>query len=266
MLTSLKNPLVKQLKSLHRAKERHEQQQLLLEGTHLIQEALAAKVEFLTLCHTNHWQTRYPQVWQQAIAHAQRCEVVSPDVLNAMATTVNPDGVVATARRDRRSTLPPVQTLGLALETLQDPGNLGTLIRTSAAVGIEGLWMSADSVDLDHPKVLRASAGQWFRLPMGSTTDLVTPVKQWRSQSNCQVVATVPTAGQVYWDVDFTQPTLLLLGNEGSGLSDALTAQADVCVTIPQAAGVESLNVAIAAAVVLYEIYRQRSQSTRGDH
>jgi TrmH family RNA methyltransferase len=260
MLTSLKNPLVKQLKQLHRAKGRHEQQQLLLEGTHLLQEALAAELELVTLCYTDDWQARYPQVWQQAIARTQRCEVVSPEVLKAMATTVNPDGVVATAERDRTQMLPPVQTLGLVLETLQDPGNLGTLIRTAAAVGIEGLWMSADSVDLDHPKVLRASAGQWFRLPMGSTDDVVGQVKQWRSHPNRQVVATVPTATQVYWDVDFTVPTLLLMGNEGAGLSDALAAQADVSVTIPQAAGVESLNVAIAAAVIMYEIYRQRSQ------
>lgn len=263
MLTSLKNPLVKQLKQLHRAKGRHEQQQLLLEGTHLVQEALAADIEFVTLCHTEDWQTRYPQLWQQAIDRTQRCEVVSPDVLKAMATTVNPDGVVATAdRRYRGATLPSIQTLGLVLETLQDPGNLGTLIRTAAAVGVEGVWMSGDSVDFDHPKVLRASAGQWFRLPMGSTDDWVKQVQAWRSPPNRQVVATVPTASQIYWDVDFTRPTLLLVGNEGAGLSQALIEQADINVTIPQAVGVESLNVAIAAAVVLYEVYRQRSQAS----
>lgn len=261
MLTSVKNPFVKQLKQLQRAKGRHEQQHMLLEGTHLIEEACAAGMSFTALCHTPDWALHYPQLWERAIAQSARCEVVSPEVLKAIATTMTPDGVVATLDRTQLTqTIPQPTRLGLALETLQDPGNLGTLIRTAAAVGVDGLWLSSDSVDLDNPKVLRASAGQWFRLPMGVVADLPTQVAEWRSHPNHQVVATLPTAQQVYWTVDFTRPTLLLLGNEGAGLSPALSALADVSVTIPLAPGVESLNVAIAAAVILYEAQRQQSQ------
>jgi TrmH family RNA methyltransferase len=142
---------------------------------------------------------------------------------------------------------------------MQDPGNLGTIIRTCAAAGAERLWLSTDSVDLDNPKVLRSSAGQWFRLPMQVSPSLPDLVAQCQTQG-IQVVATVPSATLSYWDVDLRCPTLLLLGNEAAGLTDELIQKADQQVTIPLSPGVESLNVAIAAALILYEAKRQKMQ------
>lgn len=258
MITSLQNPLVKLIRKLHRGKERRSQQCFLLEGTHLLQEACAVQYPLTTLCYTEAWQTRYPALWEAAVAQAERVEVVSPEILAKMATTVSPDGVLAIA--PQRLSQPPDQempNLGLVLETVQDPGNLGGMIRTAAAAGASGLWLSTDSVDLDHPKVLRASAGQWFRLPMQVCEDLTASVKQAQA-AGVQVVATRPDADLVYWDADLRPPTLLLLGNEGAGLSDTLSAIADVQVKIPLQPGVESLNVAIAAALILYEAQRQR--------
>ena len=258
MLTSLQNPLIKQMRKLHSAKERCEQQLFLLEGTHLLEEACAVCHSLVTVCCTPTWQAQHPTLWEQAIQRSQRTEVVSPEVLAAIATTIQPDGVVATAPRGSLN-LPVSKTLqlGIALETLQDPGNLGTVIRTAAAVGADGLWLSKDSADLESPKVLRASAGQWFRLPMGVSADLGADVQQFRAQG-VQVVATLPTAALTYWEVDLTRPTLILMGNEGAGLSPELAELADVAVKIPLAAGVESLNVAIASALILYEAQRQR--------
>ncbi len=256
MLTSLQNPLIKQLRKLHRAKERREQQLFLLEGTHLLEEACAAQAALQTVCHTETWQSQHPVLWQSLISIAQRVELVSSDVLRAIATTVEPDGVVATAERIHAQPLHFTQ-LGLMLETIQDPGNLGTIIRTAAAAGAEGLLISDDSVDLDNPKVLRSSAGQWFRLPMAVSADLTADILKSKAEG-MQVISTVPTAPQTYWDVDFGQPTLILLGNEGAGLSQALNALADQQVTIPLSRGVESLNVAISAALILYEVKRQR--------
>lgn len=256
MLTSLQNPLVKQLRKLHRAKERREQGVFLLEGTHLLEAACAANRAIALLCCTLDWQAKHPELWQQANQHAQRSEIVSPDVLKAIATTVEPDGVVATI--ERTSTPMPVFThLGLVLETIQDPGNLGTMIRTVAAAGAEGLLLSADSVDPDHPKVLRASAGLWFQVPIASSPDLLADLKHYQQQG-FQLIATLPTAAQTYWQVDLQKPTLLLMGNEGGGLSPAIAALADAEVSIPLSPGVESLNVAIAAALILYEARRQR--------
>lgn len=258
MLTSLQNPLVKQIRKLHAAKHRRQQGVFLLEGTHLLEEANAVSYPLEIVCCTPEWQSAYPQLWQQACQRAARTEIVSPEVLKAIATTVQPDGVVAIAQRNAQQQAVPMSGVGLALETVQDPGNLGTMIRTAAAAGASGLWLSEDSVDLDNPKVLRASAGQWFRLPMAVSADLKATVSQCQ-QAGMQVVATLPTAKLTYWEVDWWQPSLILLGNEGAGLSAELAALADFQVRIPLCAGVESLNVAIAAALMLYEAQRQKS-------
>ncbi|MFB2974079.1 TrmH family RNA methyltransferase [Aerosakkonema sp. BLCC-F183] len=259
MLTSLQNPLVKQIRKLHQAKERHDRQVFLLEGTHLLSEACAVNYPLETVCCTPAWQERYPQLWQAVTERAQRIELVSPEVLKALATTVQPDGVVAIAPRSQLPTpVTPNPGLLLALETIQDPGNLGTTIRTAAAASAAGLWLSGDSVDLDHPKVLRASAGQWFRLPMAVSGDLKVLVQDCQA-GGMQVVATVPNAKLTYWELDLRLPTLILLGNEGAGLSADLVDRADKQVKIPLRQGVESLNVAIAAALILYEAERQKN-------
>jgi len=257
MLTSLQNPLVKQIRKLHSAKDRREQQVFLIEGTHLLEEACAVNYPLETVCFTPQWQERHQQLWQLACHHCERAEVVSYEVLKAIATTVQPDGVIATAKR-RSSQSVPFNGLALALETVQDPGNLGTIIRTTAAAGAAGLWLSGDSVDLDNPKVLRASAGQWFRLPMAVSPDLKATVRECQ-QAGMQVVATMPSAVLTYWEVDWRLPTLIVLGNEGAGLSADLAVLADMQVRIPLSSGVESLNVAIAGALMLYEAQRQWS-------
>lgn len=257
MITSLQNPLVKQMRKLHRAKDRREQSLFLLEGTHLLEEACAVSYTLETVCCTPKWQAEHALLWQQMSEKAQRVELVSEEVLQAIATTVNPDGIVATAQRRLDQSIDRSVQLGVALETLQDPGNLGAVIRSAAAVGVDGLWLSADSVDVDHPKVLRASAGQWFRLPIVTSKHLQADLQQQQAQG-IQIVATLPTANLTYWQADFTRPTIVLLGNEGAGLSAPLAAMADVAVKIPLAPGVESLNVGIAAALILYEVRRQQ--------
>jgi RNA methyltransferase, TrmH family len=257
MLTSTQNPLVKQIKKLQSAKERRESQLFLLEGTHLIQEACAVNYPLATLCYTPDWQTRHPELWSIAVGICDRVESVSDEVMKAIATTVNPDGVLAIAPRLALPAPAIPADLTIALSTIQDPGNLGTMIRTATAAGANGLWVSQDSVDLDNPKVLRASAGQWFRLAMGVSDNLHELVTKYKQQG-VQIVSTSSHTETSYWDVDLRSPTLILLGNEGAGLSPELAALADIRVKIPMAAAVESLNVATAAALILYEARRQR--------
>lgn len=263
MLTSLQNSLVKQIRKLHSTKERHKQQLFLLEGTHLLEEACAVNYPLVTVCCTPEWQASHTALWELACSRCDRAEVVSPEVLSAIATTVQPDGVVATAQRHEQQHLP-YTGIVLALETIQDPGNLGTMIRTAAAAGASGLWLSQDSVDLDNPKVLRASAGQWFRLATAVSEDLTVTVQNCQ-QAGMQVIATLPTAKLTYWEVDWRKPSLILLGNEGAGLSANVAAMADTQVKIPLSPGVESLNVAIAAALMLYEAQRQREGVGSGE-
>jgi RNA methyltransferase, TrmH family len=257
MLTSTQNPLIKQIRKLHSTKARREAGLCLLEGTNLVREALAVKYPLATLCCTEQWQTHHPQLWSIVQATCDRIESVSDEVMRSIATTVTPDGVVAIAPRLAIPTPPIPAQLTIVLDTLQDPGNLGTMIRTAVAAGADGLWLSQDSVDLDNPKVLRASAGQWFRLAMGVSANLAELVTSYQ-QHGVRVIATTSHTDTSYWDVDLRSPTLMLLGNEGAGLSAELAALADVRVKIPMASGVESLNVATAAALMLYEVRRQR--------
>jgi len=259
MLTSVRNPLVKSIRKLHQGKHRRLQQQFLLEGTHLIQEALQAGYPLEVSCYTPLWAERYPHLVENLQQATPRIEVVADEVLRAMATTMHPDGVIAIASQCPL-TAPMNFSLALAIETLQDPGNLGSIIRTGVAAGVEGLWLSQDSVAPDHPKVLRASAGQWFHLPITVCNDLLETVTTWRDQ-DLQVVATDVDSSVDYWDIDFLQATVVLLGNEGAGLSQPLLDLATVKARIPMAPQVESLNVGVAAALLTYEAKRQRQMT-----
>lgn len=257
MITSIKNPLIKEIRKLHQSKTRHNRQEILLEGTNLLTAAVEVNYPLETVCYTQIWQEKHPQLWEKLSQQSKRVEIVTPEVIGAIATTVNPDGIVATATRQSLVKPPLTLNLGLTIERLQDPGNLGTIIRTAVATGVDGLWLSQGSVDLDHPKVLRASVGAWFKLPMGMTSSLADLIVNYQQQG-MQVIATLPQAEKTYWDVDFTLPTIILVGNEGGGLSPELIAIAQEKVRIPQVEEVESLNAAIATALLLYEAQRQR--------
>lgn len=263
-ITSRHNPLVKQLRQLHRAKGRREQNHVLLEGTHLLETACQVNCSLETACYTAEWREEHPQLWQEVAGRAQRLELVTPTVLEAIATTVHPDGIVATASRQRPTPQLDGLRLGLLLECLQDPGNLGTILRTAVATGVEGVWLREDSADPDSPKVLRASAGAWFRLAIATCSDLSEPICEAQGRG-IQIIATSPQARESYWELDWTKPSLILLGNEGAGLSPELLTLADRQVSIPVGGGVESLNVAIAAALLLYEAQRQRRSNSLGD-
>jgi len=257
ILTSIKNPLIKQVRKLHRSKERQKQNLLLIEGSNSIEAACQADYKLDIIFYTQRWRSHHQSLCQTIVAKEIRTEVVSQEVLEAISTTVNPDGVVAIAPRNPIvKSIPKLQRLGIAIERLQDPGNLGTIIRTAAAAEVDSLWLSSDSVDYYSPKVLRASVGQWFKLPVFTDHNLPQLVQQ-QQQQGVQVIATASHATPTYWDVDFTLPSLILLGNEGAGLSAELIEAADIQVKIPLADGVESLNVAIASALLLYEAQRQ---------
>ena len=249
---------MKRLRLLQSSKGRRLQGQALLEGCHLIEEALRADFEIDVVCSTTRWQQQHPLLFQQVAQRASRSVSVSEAVLAAIATTKTPDGIIATGPRT-----PPLQpqfpcTLGVAVEALQDPGNLGTVIRTAAATDADGLWLSSDSVALDHPKVLRASAGQWFQLPMMPVPSLEEALHTAQGQG-VQIVATHLEAQKSHWEVNWRRPSLIVIGNEGAGLSARVGAIADAQVRIPLWRGVESLNAAISLAVILYEAQRQRS-------
>ncbi|MEN9204964.1 MAG: RNA methyltransferase [Thermostichales cyanobacterium SZTDM-1c_bins_54] len=257
MITSVKNPRIRTLRQLRTAKGRREQQLFLLEGTHLLEAALLNCWPLHSLYHTSSWAAQHPQLLA-ALPQTLPVHPVSDSVLTALATTTTPDGVIAIAhhRSHRDPQIGDVQ-LGLALQTLQDPGNVGTILRTAVAVGADALWLTPDSVDPEHPKLLRASAGQWFQLIPQVLRDPEDFFATCR-QRGVQIVATSAQGSRLYWEVDWRLPSLILVGNEGSGLGRDWLGVADQIVRIPMEAGVESLNVGISAGLILYEAYRQR--------
>jgi TrmH family RNA methyltransferase len=267
-IRSVRNPLIQAVRRLHRSNGRLEQGLLLLEGTHLLEEALGLGLRPDLVLATPDWLERQCALLER-LPDAGRLRTASPEVLAAAATTRHPDGVLLTLAMAQL----PSPTAGdaspgfvLALDRLQDPGNLGTLLRTALAAGVERVWL-AEGADPLQPKVLRASSGAALALPIERMTsaELHTRLAKAKGCGLQLVAAMVPeAAGTVrpYWELDWCRPTALLLGNEGAGLAPELVQLADRWVTIPHSPAVESLNVAAAAALLLLERPRQAHGGT----
>ena len=262
LITSRRNPLVRQLRALHEPRGRREQGLLLLEGRHLLEEALRLQLIPDLVAATPAWIARHDHLWASLPA-ATRRQPLADEALALAASTSHPDGVLATLQPPEPD---PTRRPGfvLALDGLQDPGNLGTLLRTALAAGVEEVWL-AEGADPYAPKVLRASSGAALALPLRRLErgDLLA-VLQGPQAQGLQRVATLVSGGQPYWELDWTRPTVLLLGNEGAGLDPQLAALADARVTIPHSPAVESLNVAVAAAPLLLERLRQSAIPSGG--
>ena len=251
LITSLRNPLVKQLRQLHAARGRREAGVLLLEGTHLLEEALRHGLSLQQLIFTERWGENHPALLAKAPLPLQ--QPVSEGVLAAMATTVQPDGVVATALLPQVP-WPRKARFLLALDHIQDPGNLGTLLRTALATGVDGVVL-VQSADPWQPKVLRAAAGASFSLPIRQVPAMETVLVEAHGHG-LRTMATCIAGGLPYTQPDWSLPSLLVLGNEGSGLSTTVVERCQVAVSIPHSDAVNSLNVAVAGALLLFERLR----------
>jgi len=259
LISSRRNPLVKALRELHGPSGRQQQQRLLLEGTHLLQEALRLQRPPDLLLATPQWMERHADLLRE-VPHTTLCRQTTAEVIEAVATTRHPDGVVSTLPWTLPAHPLPARPpkFGLLLENVQDPGNLGTLLRTALAAGVDQLWL-VDGADPWQPKVLRASSGASLALAIGRFTAQELPARlREAKQAGTAIVGTVVSGGAPYWSQDWRRPILVLLGNEGSGLSQGLLAEADTLVSIPLSSGVDSLNVAVAAAPLLLERRRQQ--------
>jgi TrmH family RNA methyltransferase len=259
VISSRQHPIVKEFRELARGAG----PLMLLDGWHLLGEAAAATiaVEKIAICGP-------PTATEQTVVDRLRRSgalvvEVTGSVLNALSPVNAPTGVVASARVPVVSTvsvLAPSPALVLAAAGLQDPGNAGAIIRSASAAGATGVVLDELSADPWGWKALRASMGSVFHLPVVRSRALASLIQDWRS-SGVRIVATAPRGGTTMYDVDLTKPTALLLGGEGAGLPEDLLAAADTRVSIPMHGAIESLNAAVAAAVLLYEAQRQRHES-----
>lgn len=188
-------------------------------------------------------------------------ETVSTEVFAKMADTQTPQGILTVLEQpvyDLTQLLEQPDPLFLMLENLQDPGNLGTMIRTGEGAGITGVIMNNQTVDIFNPKTIRATMGSIFRVPIVYVPDLAPVLEQMHAKGIHTYAAHLK--GQEYYDsFSFREPTAFLIGNEGNGLSKEISDQAGQYLKIPMEGRVESLNASIAAALLMYEAHRQRS-------
>jgi RNA methyltransferase, TrmH family len=260
-ITSRRNPIVSRMREL--ARDRHGPgAPLLLEGDHLVAEALAAG---LRLTHLLADETRLDEARSTLIGRAEAAgadvALGPPAVLEAASPVRSPSGLVALAEAPasaRRALLRPPPALLLVCVDVQDPGNLGAAIRSAAAAGATGVVAAGASADPFGWKSLRGSMGSAFRVPLVRESDPRETIA-WLHEEGVTTIAAAPRGARALWDVDLRRPVALLLGSEGQGLPPELSGAAREAIAIPMAAGVESLNVAAAAALIAYEARRQRS-------
>jgi TrmH family RNA methyltransferase len=261
VITSRQHPIVKEFRELARGNR----DLMLLDGWHLLAEAASARVPVEKIAICGPPSSAEQRIVDQLRRNGAQIVDVSGTVLNALSPVNSPTGVVASARRpsvSQSALVSPPPALVLAATGLQDPGNVGAIIRSAAAAGATGVVVDESSADPWGWKALRASMGSAFHLPVLRTRTLAALIEQWR-RAAIRVVATVPRNGTLLHDMEFTPPTVLLLGGEGAGLPDDLIANADGRVSIPMRGGIESLNAAVAAALLLYEAQRQRQLVNR---
>jgi TrmH family RNA methyltransferase len=260
-ISSRQNPLVARFKAAAEASNGL----LLLDGAHLVSEALAAGLALECVALD---PDRVPPHERAALTRsvpAAQLVTVSRAVLDAMSPVRTPSGVVALAARPARTLsdlLSDRSRLVLGAVDVQDPGNLGAIVRAAEAGGAGGVVCTTNGADPFGWKALRGAMGSAFRLPVPRVATIDHAVASARA-AGWRVVATVGRGEASLYDVDLTVPTLLLLGSEGHGLVPAVVDAADARVSIPMDGAVESLNVAVAAALLVYEARRQRHLQPR---
>jgi RNA methyltransferase, TrmH family len=266
-ISSRQNPVVQRFRALARGTAPPGDAALmLLDGAHLVEEALAAGVTLDTIAFgERHLPGRFDTLAARAAAGGARRVVVTEQVLAAMSPVQQPSGVVALGTR-RTAALDEVfakePQLILLLAEIQDPGNVGAIIRTAEACGATGLVPGEATADPLGWKALRGGMGSTFRLPVAARQPLEDVARRAKA-AGVRLLSAVPRGGTPLPDCDLRQPSAILLGGEGPGLPEAFVRVADAHVTIPMRPPVESLNVAIAAALLLYEASRQRNGARR---
>ena len=260
-ITSASNPRVKRLTALVRkAKLRKEEHVFIIEGERLYTDTPR---EYLKEIYMTEEFLRE----KLGGTAPDNCTVVTPEIMKKISDTDTPQGVLCVAkmpsykREDLLESANGQVPLLLILENIQDPGNLGTMMRTAEAAGVTGVLMSRDTVDLFNPKTVRATMSAIFRMPFLYTDDLVGEIRRLREEDGIAVYAAHLRASKPYDETDCRKPCAFLIGNEGNGLTEEAADAASGRVHIPMQGSIESLNAAMAAGIHMFEAARQRRKS-----
>lgn len=259
-ISSRQNAIVKLFQQA--ARRASDDDLVLLDGAHLLVDADAAGVAITHIVHSDDVaDAAVRRVLARAEQQGAHVASATDAVMAALSPAHTSSGIVALARRphhDGAAVVSRAPQLLLSIVGVQDPGNVGALIRSAEAAGATGVLVSGASADPFGWKALRGAMGSAFRLPVATAVGALDAVRLARERG-VRVVASTPREGQPLFDVDFRRPLMIVLGGEGPGLPEDVLALADATVTIPMAGHVESLNVGVAGALLLYEAFRQRT-------
>ena len=259
-ITSLANPIVKDIKALSQKKSRDESRTFMAEGLKLVIDAVELGWTIRTLVYSKGAKGKpvVEQIASKAVAKGGLVLEVNDKVMASITRRDNPQAVVGifeqrwTALRDVR---PKTDETFVALDRVRDPGNLGTIIRTADAAGASGVILIGDTTDPFSMETVRATMGSVFAVPLVRATP--DEFIAWKKTAGVQVVATHLAGSVDYRTIDYSRkPVVLLMGNEQAGLPDTLAREAHALARIPQAGRADSLNLAIATAVMLFEARR----------
>jgi TrmH family RNA methyltransferase len=258
MITSAKNPKIQEVRALQaRAKTRREAGAFVVEGVRLGEEALASGWLPRSAFYTQDLSERGKEILEQLREQNVPVEEVAPHVMKAASDTQSSQGLLLVMPM-KALPLPEHVDFALIADQVRDPGNLGTLLRSAAAAGVQAVFLGEESVDAFSPKVVRGAMGAHFRMPIHT-------LKYEEILSQCErqglkVLVAAAGEGKVYTDEDLTRPIAIVVGGEAEGARPALIEKADGFIHIPMPGEGESLNAGVAGSVVLFEVVRQRSK------
>lgn len=250
MITSASNPLIKHIKKLQAKKSyRRECGEFVIEG---LRQVFDAEKSVKLVVVSEEFECALP-------AFSCPVETVAAHLMPSLSETKNPQGILAVAEMNLADESDILKENGLYVfcDGVQDPGNLGTIIRTADSAGCDGVILSPDCVDLYNPKVVRSTMSSMFNVPVCISEDSIKTINNFKN-NGVIVVGSTPHTDKLIYSADFTGSVMVILGNEANGVSDDLLTIADSCVKIPMVGHAESLNVATAGAVLIYEAVRQR--------
>ena len=261
MITSTGNARVKQLVTWQKKrKARDEEGVYIVEGIRMYREAPRAQVREVYV--SEQFYSRYGEELGLA-AWGRQMEILSDHVFSHVSDTKTPQGILAIVKRLNYTMNDLMQVKNqkaphlVVLDNLQDPGNLGTIFRTAEAAGVTGILLSKDCVDVYNPKVIRSTMGAVFRMPFLYVEDLPEKIKELQKEG-IKTYAAHLRGENAYDEEDYATGCAFLIGNEGNGLRDEVADCADCLIRIPMEGEAESLNAAVAAAVLMFEAGRQR--------
>ncbi|NLL77632.1 MAG: RNA methyltransferase [Clostridiales bacterium] len=264
MITSITNKKVKSIVQLNKkAGQRRKEDVFITEGIKMFLEAPVSSIQEIYISDDFRKSLSKRGALTEAERKLERCgyETVTEEVFAKMSDTQTPQGILCVLKQFHYSLQDMMRKkdvpLFLVLEALQDPGNLGTIMRTGEGAGITGIIMSKDTVDIYNPKTIRSTMGSIYRVPFFYADDIVETVKELQKNGTRLYAAHLKGEAN-YCDCDYKPGTAFLIGNEGNGLSDALAEAADTYIKIPMKGQVESLNAAVSASLLMYEAARQR--------